>query len=309
MLIILSNRFRSFRKISVILVVSAVLIFWMNISGCSKQQIQMPSVSQTADGQHHAGKFVWFDLYTDDLKSTTRFYEEVFGWSFQTTSFENSNVKTIFRQGIPIANAIYTKPLKKDIKESRWLGYISVDDVDRACQVIEQNKGSIYLTPRNVPNRGRVAVVIDPEGAIFGIIKTNDGDPPDSGKVENYWMGSELWTTDLDSATNFYHLVAGYEAQQVRMGNDTDYTFLVKDETPRAGLVKITWDHIKPDWLPYIAVSDVVDVVGKAQKMGGNILVKPDTSGLEGLVAIITDPSGAVFAVQQLPDKDSREEQ
>jgi len=63
--------------------------------------------------------------------------------------------------------------------------------------------------------------------------------------------------------------------------------------------VKIPWDDVKPNWLPYIAVEDVMAIVAKAEELGGKILVEPDKTIREGRVAIIADPSGAVFAVQQ----------
>ncbi len=175
--------------------------------------------------------------------------------------------------------------------------------------VIEQNNGTIYIQPKHLPDRGRVAVAIDPEGAIFAIIEATGGDPSDVDFLENQWMGSELWTKNMESAIAFYNLVAGYEPRRISMASHNDYVFLVRDNKARAGVVSIDWEQIKPDWLPYIAVADVVAVADKAAQFGGRVLVQPDTSVLDGRVAIISDPSGAVFAVQQLSDKDSRGEE
>ena len=63
--------------------------------------------------------------------------------------------------------------------------------------------------------------------------------------------------------------------------------------------MKIPWDDVKPNWLPYIAVKDVMAIVAKAEELGGKVLVEPDKAIREGRAAIIADPSGAVFAVQQ----------
>ena len=76
--------------------------------------------------------------------------------------------------------------------------------------------------------------------------------------------------------------------------------FLIKNGKTRGGIVKIPWDDIKPNWLPYIAVEDVMAIVAKAETLGGKVLVEPDKMVREGLLAIIADPSGAVFAVQQI---------
>ena len=63
--------------------------------------------------------------------------------------------------------------------------------------------------------------------------------------------------------------------------------------------MKIPGNDINPNWLPYIAIDDVMAIVEKAETLGGKILMAPDKTIGEGLCAIIADPSGAVFAVQQ----------
>ena len=156
------------------------------------------------------------------------------------------------------------------------------------------------MQPKNLPNRGRIAIVKDPEAALFAIVATSDGDPPDQGLIKNHWMGSELWSTNPDTALTFYRLLVGYEQQLVDVGTGPKYRFLVKDGQTRGGIVKILWDDVEPNWLPYIAVEDVMAIAAKAKKLGGRVLVEPDQTIREGLLAIIADPSGAVFAVQQL---------
>ena len=301
--------FKIFNSKTPPLIVWGALMVAILLSSCATHRMQMPPVSQTPTMEHHVGKFVWFDLYTDDLETTSLFYEGVFGWSFRDIKKGNQNIKTIFRDNIPIATAMYTPPLKKNVKESRWLGYISVDDVDTACRSVKENKGSIYMAPKNIPGRGRVAVAIDPEGAIFALITATGGDPEEGGLTENFWMGSELWTNNRDDAVSFYHAVAGYETEHVGLKGGSDYIFLNTEGRARAGVVKIAWENVTPDWLPYIAVSDVLAVTDKARTLGGTILVKPDLSVLDGYLSIIADPSGAVFGIQQIPEINSGEEQ
>jgi len=269
------------------------------IGGCSRKQLAVPMVTSDPTHQRLVGKFVWFDLFTDDLESTSRFYQELFGWTFHDTAPGEKVVKTIMNKGVAIANAVYTNPRKSNLSGSKWLSYMSVEDVDRAAIAVEQNNGSIYMKPKDLPNRGRVAVVMDPEGALFALVTASGGDPIDRGFIENYWMGSELWTRDLDAALNFYQVLAGYQVLPVDMGGASKYHLLVKDDEIRAGAVRILWDRVKPNWVPYIAVADVASVAEKAERLGGRVLIKPDQEIREGRVAIIADPSGAVFAIQQ----------
>ncbi|MDD9301428.1 MAG: VOC family protein [Desulfobacter sp.] len=291
--------------------VFSILLFYLCLAsffwGCASTRIKLPEMSQTATGQYHEGRFVWFDLYTDDLTGCSLFYEKLFGWSFEHLG--SPNVRTILKNGVPIGNAVYSKPLKKEIKESRWLGFISVTNVDEVSEIIQKNKGSLYIPPKDLPDRGRVCVAIDPQGAIFGIVRAKGGDPMPPETLENQWMGSELWTTHKDAAIQFYQGIAGYGTREISMEPFGQYTFLTKENRSVAGIVQITWDHVKPNWLPYIAVADVALISHRAEKLGGKILVSPEPNVKEGHVAIISDPSGAVFAVQQLPTQTTGEDQ
>jgi len=143
--------------------VFAVLLLGAGIGGCAKKQPTVPKITPEATHRHLVGKFVWFDLFTQDLESAGRFYQELFGWTFHDTASGGKIVKTIMRDGVPIANAVYVDPQKSKLAGSKWLSYMSVEDVDRAAMRVEQNKGSIYMKPKDLPDRGRVAVVLDPE--------------------------------------------------------------------------------------------------------------------------------------------------
>ncbi len=283
-----------------LLVIFSLLIVGLAVGGCSKRQIIVPKVTEDPSDVRLPGKFVWYDLFTHDLQAAGRFYHELFGWSLENTAKGNNDVKTIVANGVPIANAVRIESLDKKVAASRWLGYMSVQDVDDAAVQAEQNKGSIYMQPKDLPHRGRVAVVFDSEGAIFGIVTTQGGDPPDRDFVENLWISSELWTTDLASALRFYGSVVGYERQLVNVGVDSKYHLLVKNGKPRAGMVKIPWDDVKPNWVAYVAVADVAVTAEKAVRVGGKLLVEPDPNIREGRLAIIADPTGAVFAIQEL---------
>ena len=276
-----------------------ILFLGLVMHACSKEQIIVPKVTPEPTDLRLVGKFVWYDLFTNDLQSTSRFYEELFGWSFSDTASKERLVKTIARDGVPIANAILIDSKKGNVNECLWLSYMSVEDVDRTLMVANKNNGTIYMQPKDLPNRGRIAIVKDPEAALFAIVTSSDGDPPDQGLIQNHWMGSELWSTNPEAALTFYHLLVGYEQKLVDVGARPKYRFLLKNGQTRGAIVKIPWDDVKPNWLPYVAVKDVMAIVTKAEELGGKVLVEPDKAIREGRVAIIADPSGAVFAVQQ----------
>ncbi len=277
------------------LYVIAALTFF----GCTPQTLQVPPVTPEPTTLHLTGKFVWFDLFTRDLPQARRFYEGLMGWSFHEAPGGEGRVMTIEREGVPIGNAVEVERTKIQDKPSRWLSYMSVMDVDQTILRNEQNQGSVYRAARDLPGRGRVAAVRDPEGAPFALVGSATGDPPDNGFDRNGFYAAELWARDRDAAIGFYETVAGYDLELADLGDGRTYHLLVENGTPRAGVVQIPWEDVKPNWVPYIAVEDVDAVASRVESLGGRLLIEPDPNIREGKVAIIADPTGAVFAVQQ----------
>ena len=86
----------------------------------------------------------------------------------------------------------------------------------------------------------------------------------------------------------------------INVHEKVEYRMLSRNGKRRGGIVSIPWKTVKPEWIPYITVDKVLQTVIKAQELGGKVLLTPDMSVKEGRVAIIADPTGAVFGIQQL---------
>ena len=61
-------------------------------------------------------------------------------------------------------------PLAPAEMPNYWLVYFSVDDVDDAAARAGSAGGKVMLAPMDFPG-GRMAMVADPQGAIFGLLK------------------------------------------------------------------------------------------------------------------------------------------
>ena len=100
-----------------------LLLLGLAVSGCARKEIIVPSLTPVPSGEQLTGKFVWYDLFTHDMQTTVKFYNRIFGWTFTDTAGPGTPVKTIRRQGIPMANVVQIAPEKMDANESAWLGY------------------------------------------------------------------------------------------------------------------------------------------------------------------------------------------
>jgi uncharacterized protein len=120
------------------------------------------------DGPTPEGVFVWDELGTQDVEAAERFYGAVFGWTSTDMGEEYGGYK-IFQIGeTRVAGAM---KLRDSSAPSGWAPYIAVDDADATVDKGKKLGGSALLEPMDVPAVGRIAVLSDPQGAVFGIIK------------------------------------------------------------------------------------------------------------------------------------------
>ena len=126
------------------------------------------------------GKVVWNDLVTEDLDAARRFYGEVFGWTFENTTNAAGNPYALAKSGnVYVAGLVSIAARDDGAKLSRWLPYVSVTDVDAAVSRATAANAKVAVGARDV-RVGRVAAIIDPEGAVIGLARSQIGDPDDA---------------------------------------------------------------------------------------------------------------------------------
>ena len=114
------------------------------------------------------GVFVWDELGTHDVDGAQRFYEEVFGWTTSDMGPEYGGYRIFNRAETGIAGLM---SLPDESVPPHWQPYVAVDDADATTAKATELGGSAVMEPMDVPKVGRIAVLRDPQGATFGIIK------------------------------------------------------------------------------------------------------------------------------------------
>lgn len=119
------------------------------------------------------GTLAWNELMTSDVPAATAFYEKIFGWKaepIQVPGMEYTELKLGDRG---IGGAL---KLPMPDMPPAWGVYFAVDDCDKAVEIAKANGGTIIQPPTDIPP-GRMAVILDPAGAFFNVIKlTQPGD-------------------------------------------------------------------------------------------------------------------------------------
>jgi predicted enzyme related to lactoylglutathione lyase len=283
------------RRQLVVLSVTVALL----ASACSG--LRLSPVTAQPTGNWIPGKFIWHDLVTHDISAVKLFYAGVFGWRFE--ALPGTDRYTVIRHDGEMIGGIAFSDRKVDGKPiSQWVSMMSVPDVDQAVTRVRQVGGRVYAGPRDIDDRGRLAIVGDPQGAVFGLVRAAGGDPPDREARIGDWLWTELWTDDREASGTVYATVAGFELDTHERVAGRPYTVFKRDGEARAGLLVNPFpEEVTPLWLPYVRVANPAAVVAKVEGLGGQVLLAPNPERREGTVAIIADPTGAEVAIQKWP--------
>lgn len=281
------------------------------VAACSTVPVNLPSVTAQPTNNRSPGKIIWHDLLTDTPKESQRFYEELFGWEFERIgpnfgAIASANYMLIRHDGQLIGGMIDESRLDTDEEISQWVVLMSTDNIDAAVEKLQSAGGTVFTPPTNLADRGRIAVVTDPQGALFALLETKDGDPLDAVPPINGFLWNEVWAEDVEAATKFYQDLVGLDVDEKSVTAEEAYRYLRDGDTPRFGILPKPVEDVPPLWATYVRVEDPAAIVARVEELGGRVLVDTQDRPMGGKVALIADPSGAGIALQTW-DPDERQ--
>jgi predicted enzyme related to lactoylglutathione lyase len=256
----------------------------------------LPPLTDISRNPRLPGKFVWADLVTDDVAAARTFYAGLFGWTFRGVG----GYLIAANDERPLCGMFQkARPADRPEARPRWFGYISVGSVSRAQEAVTKAGGRVMAPPGKFPKRGEQAVFADPEGAMFGVIKSSSGDPEDFLPEPGDWIWMQLLSRDARKAADFYQTVAGYKVVENTDPNRHSDFILTSGGYARATVRSIPPGHEKlpPSWLPFVRVKNIGESVERAKALGGKALLEPKPELLEGKVAVVADPTGAAIGL------------
>ena len=251
-----------------------------------------------------AGQFVWHDLMSTDRDAALDFYTQLFGWTIKEVDMgETIGKYPMIHAGEEGIGGAVSLDASHGVP-SHWITYLSVDDVDAACERVKTIGGQVPYAPFDIPDTGRTAVVQDSTGAYFSPYKGIDPEWQPSPPRIGTFAWHELMSTDIDRATSFYVDIMGWGLRSMDMGPAGIYWLFQREETDVAGGIQMPPDAEAPsNWLPYIGVADVPATAQKAESLGGKIWVQPTKIGdpVDVHFAVLSSPDGAMFGILELP--------
>jgi uncharacterized protein len=247
------------------------------------------------------GQFVWYELTTPDVEGAKKFYPQIASWG--TQAFDNDY--TMWTQGgAPFAGIFrLNDEMKQRGTPPNWMPYVETDNVNSSASKASSLGGKVIVQPTDIPGTGRFAVLQDPQGATFGVYKSNG---PSQGWAGDPSIGRfswhELMTTDYQKAKDFYRKLFNWATiSEMDMGPDNKYSMFGQQGKMFGGMFNRTPEmgNMPPFWLVYIYVKDIKKSVDAAVKAGAQLKRGPMDIPGGGKIAILGDPQGAAFALHQ----------
>jgi predicted enzyme related to lactoylglutathione lyase len=115
------------------------------------------------------GTLCWADLNTPNRVRAGEFYSSLFGWQFTKREKDAPNDYWEVKNGEEFIGGF--SPAAQPQRPPRWLPYFKVADCDATSNNSQRLGATVSVPPMSVKDIGRVAVLMDPQGAAFGIFQ------------------------------------------------------------------------------------------------------------------------------------------
>jgi hypothetical protein len=242
----------------------------------------------------------WVDLGSPDLAKSKEFYGGLFGWDTPEGPPEAGGYSVCTLNGKTVAGL---GPQMNPDFPPAWMTYVNVDDADSTVAKVSAGGGMVFAPPMDVMDAGRMAVVADPLGAVFGLWQPKAHTGAQLVNEPGTLCWNELITTNLDASKTFYNAVFGWDAEdQGPPGGPPAYTEWKLAGRSVGGMMPKRPDmpaEMPPNWGVYFAVADTDATVARAQELGGAVVMGP-TDIEPGRFAVLGDNQGVVFNVLRL---------
>jgi predicted enzyme related to lactoylglutathione lyase len=259
----------------------------------------------------------WVDTSHPDPEAALPFYRGLFGWDFEDVMPEGSDGK-YFIGRIRGGDVAAIGPIPEGAPPApTWNSYVWVESADETASKVRDAGGRVAQEPFDVMDAGRMAVLLDREGAALCIWQANNHKGAKVVNEHGSLNFNGLATGDLGAAEAFYGDVFGWKTLALPSGvmwTLPSYGDHLEERSPGlrkqmaqmgapegfidvvAALNPIAADDSKtpPHWTVTFGVDDADAAAAKAVKLGGEVLTGPiDAPWTRS--AVIQDPQGATL--------------
>ncbi|MEQ9569170.1 MAG: VOC family protein [Longimicrobiales bacterium] len=208
--------------------------------------------------------------------------------------------------GTPIIGLGARSPEYADLP-LQWMPHIQVGDVGASVGRALARGGRELMHQQDDRGRSQWAVLLDPNGAAFGVIPIVPPQTTPSGGESSDAVGRIAWldltVSDAAATRDFYREVVGWSVQEVEMkdaaGTYADYARCGPDGDAVAGIrhARGVNEGLPPVWLICLPVGDLAQSLARVRKHGGEVIEARKGSDGEYAYGVVRDPVGAYLAL------------
>jgi predicted enzyme related to lactoylglutathione lyase len=112
----------------------------------------------------------WNELNTRDTEAAKPFYEAIFGWDADVQQMGDIEYTTWRLGANPVGGMVALAEQVPAQVPAHWLAYFAVEDCDATVEKAKAAGANLMFGPMDIP-AGRFAVLADPHGAVFGVVR------------------------------------------------------------------------------------------------------------------------------------------
>jgi predicted enzyme related to lactoylglutathione lyase len=241
--------------------------------------------------KHPRHSFCFAELETYEFDLCKRQYGDLFGWN----AVDVAPGYALFQSG-----GLTVAALRFTGAAHRWVPYVAVESVDDTARRAQQLGATIQTAAFDTPGIARTCVLLDPEGAVFGLW---EGRGRAGADVQNdpgtmWWV--EVMARDVKTARGFYVDLFGWTFDEtLKFDPEEPYTIFRIGEESVAGAAQYRpeWGYTS-HWRVLFAVDDWEAALSRIAKVGGDVVFWRDVPHA-GRFGIVIDPGEAEFAVMK----------
>jgi len=113
--------------------------------------------------------YCWADLITGDRVAAKAFYEKLFGWKIFPGAGKDESTYLHITAGERGIAGIQPGSMHKPGVPPHWTPYFMVTDADASTAKAGELGATVYAPPMDVGDGLRIAVLADPQGAVFSL--------------------------------------------------------------------------------------------------------------------------------------------
>ena len=245
------------------------------------------------------GQFVWYELLAANPAAAIGFYTEVVGWG--TQPFRDGYTFWKGTQG-PLGGTMQLPRREADLGFGpHWMACVQVANVDASAERARELGGRCHVDPGDIPEVGRYAVILDPQGAPLALFHPQTSMTAHDRSKPGEFAWNELSTTDQGAAFRFHSSLFGWERLfEHDLGAMGTYLVFGQGSVRYGGMFALPKDApMRPAWMYYVHVDDLDGDLRRATAKGARVLNGPMQVPGGERIAQLADPQGALFALHE----------